>query len=85
MFVFILMAWSAMSVLMSGGVSVSALDRGQGVGLTMIHEAGKEMSHLAISGVSGPNTEDTNIQTPGWIYIRRVRQTRRPKRPEQNE
>lgn len=40
---------------------------------------------LSISGVSGPNTEDTNIQTPGWIYIRHVRQTRRPKRPEQNE
>ena len=27
---------------------VSALDRGQGVGLTMIHDAGKERSHVAI-------------------------------------
>ena len=48
----------------------------------MIHEAGKEMSHVAISGVSAPNTEDTNIQTPGWTYIW---QTRRPEQPEQNE
>lgn len=65
-----------------GGVSVSALDRGQGVGLLMIHEAGTEMSHVAISGVSAPNTEDTNIQTPGWTYIW---QTRRPEQLEQNE
>lgn len=65
-----------------GGVSVSALDRGQGVGLPMIHEAGKEMSHVAIAGVSAPNTEDTDIQTPGWTYIW---QTRRPEQPEQNK
>lgn len=54
---------------MSGGMGVSVLDGGQG-GLTMIHEGGKEMSHMDIWGESAPNTEDTDIQTalPGWVF-----------------